>query len=478
MSKIGVLDLNVIVFQIGRQNFAFSLDNVKEIIKVPSITPVPLTKNHVAGLINLRGEVIPVLNLKEKYKIDSYVKSEDARIIVIEKSGFKMGVLVDKVLNISSIDQSQLSECKITTLDEIKAVIKQKEEEKLITFIDSDKIFEESYELAVFQKVNVEAGSSKIEENELKISRQERYILAAIDNQNYALNISDIQEIIRFADFSTIPSESDEILGVINLRNEIIPIVNIQKLLKVQNKETDDETKIVIANHSNMKFGFVVDRILSVISVNDEDIKKLPTIANYEDIFEGSIKSDDKMFIIINVKKIFDKVSSAIYEEFKNQGEEALEMVRTNEEKQVVLFELNNQKFAIDIQKVKEINRIPNIVKVPNEKGYLKGIANLRGDVIAIVDLCLLLYGEETQLNDSSRVIIVELKGERFGILAKKVLSVSKVAIENIVEVDQSFEDEEIKEKFSNLDIKYIKAIIKQNDDLIIQIDPEIIIEE
>lgn len=44
MSKIGTLDLNVIVFQIGKQNFAFSLDNVKEIIKVPSITPVPLTK--------------------------------------------------------------------------------------------------------------------------------------------------------------------------------------------------------------------------------------------------------------------------------------------------------------------------------------------------------------------------------------------------------------------------------------------------
>lgn len=96
MSKIGTLDLNVIVFQIGKQNFAFSLDNVKEIIKVPSITPVPLTKSHVAGLINLRGDVIPVLNLREKYRIESYIKSEDARIIIIEKNNVKLVCLLTR----------------------------------------------------------------------------------------------------------------------------------------------------------------------------------------------------------------------------------------------------------------------------------------------------------------------------------------------------------------------------------------------
>ena len=194
--------------------------------------------------------------------------------------------------------------------------------------------------------------------------------------------------------------------------------------------------------------------------------------------FSGTIKSDDKMYIILNIEKLFEKVSNAIYEEIKNQKEEAVEMVKTGDEKQVVLFELNNQKFAIDIQKVKEINRIPSIIKVPNEKRYLRGIANLRGDVIAIIDLCSLLYGEETQLNESSRVIIVEQRGERFGILAKKVLSVSKVSAENVVEVEQTLEDEHMQEKLSSLDIKYIKAVIKQNDDLIIQIDPDIILEK
>ncbi|ADQ45310.1 CheW protein [Caldicellulosiruptor kronotskyensis 2002] len=478
MSKIGTLDLNVIVFQIGKQNFAFSLDNVKEIIKVPSITPVPLTKSHVAGLINLRGDVIPVLNLREKYGIESYIKSEDARIIIIEKNNVKIGMLVDKVLNISSIDQSQVNECKVTTIEEVKAVIKQKEEDKLITFIDTDKILEENLELSVFQKINIESSISKTEETEQKVLKQERYILVQIDGQNYALNIANIQEIIRFSDFSTVPSESEDILGIINLRNEIIPIINIQKLLKAESKEIDDETKIIIAYNSGFKFGFIVDKILSVISVNEYEIKPLPTIANYKDIFTGTIKSDERMFIILGINKIFEKVSSAIYEEIKNQGEEALEMLKTSDEKQVVLFEINNQKFAIDIQKVKEINRIPSIVKVPNEKVYLKGIANLRGDIIAIIDLGILLYGEETQINDSSRVIIVELRGERFGILAKKVLSVSKVSAENIIEVDNSIEDDQMQEKLSNLDIKYIKAIIKHNDDLIIQIDPEIILEE
>jgi len=142
-SHLGVLDKTIVVFQIGNQNFALSLDNVKEIIKVPVITPVPLTKSYLAGLINLRGEIVPVLNLKEKYKIESFI-NDDARIIIIEKDSKKSGLLVDKVLNINQIEDAQLNDCRVATLDEIKAVIKQKDQEKLITLIDSNKILEES----------------------------------------------------------------------------------------------------------------------------------------------------------------------------------------------------------------------------------------------------------------------------------------------------------------------------------------------
>lgn len=478
MSRVEVLDLNVIVFQIGKQNFAFSLDNVKEIIKVPVITPVPLTKSYVAGLINLRGEVIPVLNLREKYKIDNITKSEDARIIVIEKNNVKIGILVDKVLNITNIEQSQLNECKITSLEEVKAIIKQKQDERLVTFIDTGKIFKEGFEFAIFQKIGLENSNLNEDEKKRKLSKQERYILLRISDQNYALNIANIQEIIRFVEFSSVPSDSNDILGIVNLRNEIIPIVNIQKFLKLKEQKIGEETKIIIANCAGTKFGFVVDKILSVVSADEEDIKPIPTVVNFENVFEGTIKIDDNLYIILDIQKLFERFSSSIRKEIENQGEEALEMVSTGGEKQIVLFDLNGQKFAIDIQRVKEINRIPTVVKVPNDKNYLKGIANLRGEVIAIVDLCTLLYGEETELGDFSRVIIVELKGEKYGILAKKVLSVLKVSEKDIIEIEQGFDDEQMKEKISSLDIRYIKSIIKQGEDLIIQIEPDIILEE
>jgi purine-binding chemotaxis protein CheW len=88
----------VVVFKLGQEEFGANIETVKEIRKMDDqkITPVPKTKEFVAGIVNLRGKIIPVLDLRVRFGMEK-TTSEDNRIIVIEVQNEVCGVVVDAV---------------------------------------------------------------------------------------------------------------------------------------------------------------------------------------------------------------------------------------------------------------------------------------------------------------------------------------------------------------------------------------------
>jgi len=93
-----LMDKQVVVFKLGQEEFGANIETVKEIRKMDDqkITPVPKTKEFVAGIVNLRGKIIPVLDLRVRFGMGK-TTSEDNRIIVIEVQNEVCGVVVDAV---------------------------------------------------------------------------------------------------------------------------------------------------------------------------------------------------------------------------------------------------------------------------------------------------------------------------------------------------------------------------------------------
>lgn len=107
-----------LTFKVGKEIYGLRLNQAKEIIKPPKITSVPNTENYILGVINLRGQVVPVINLKNKLGLTDDItvdidQDKSKKIVVININGMLIGVYVDgvnEVINISVEDIEGVSE--------------------------------------------------------------------------------------------------------------------------------------------------------------------------------------------------------------------------------------------------------------------------------------------------------------------------------------------------------------------------------
>ncbi len=95
-------------FSLGEEDYAIPLLSVKEVIAVPEITPIPFSPSHFLGIMNLRGQVISVIDLRAKLQIKSQKSSETA-IIICDLSPLCLGVVVDSINSVLAPTQEELS---------------------------------------------------------------------------------------------------------------------------------------------------------------------------------------------------------------------------------------------------------------------------------------------------------------------------------------------------------------------------------
>lgn len=93
----------LVVFQLGNETYGVDIAIVREIIRMQSITPVPRTPDFVEGVINLRGKVIPVIDLHKRFELPCGDETNDTRIIVVEVGEITVGMIVDSVSEVLRI---------------------------------------------------------------------------------------------------------------------------------------------------------------------------------------------------------------------------------------------------------------------------------------------------------------------------------------------------------------------------------------
>lgn len=92
-----------LTFYLGTEEYGIEILKVQEIIGVLPITPVPRTPHFIKGVINLRGHIIPVVDIRLKLTMPETAQTEETCIIVVKAHGLEMGIVVDRVSEVSDI---------------------------------------------------------------------------------------------------------------------------------------------------------------------------------------------------------------------------------------------------------------------------------------------------------------------------------------------------------------------------------------
>jgi purine-binding chemotaxis protein CheW len=137
---------------------------------------------------------------------------------------------------------------------------------------------------------------------------------------------------------------------------------------------------------------------------------------------------------------------------------------------QLVIFQLGVEEFGVEIMQVQEIIRMPDITRIPQSPEYVEGVINLRGKIIVVINLDTRFGLELKELDENSRIIIVEVGGSVVGMIVDSVSEVLRIPAANVEPAPEIIK--------AKIHADYLKGVGKLDDRLLILLDLEKVLTE
>jgi purine-binding chemotaxis protein CheW len=129
-----------------------------------------------------------------------------------------------------------------------------------------------------------------------------QYIVLRFDSEQYGIDITYIDNIVRLQPITRVPHTQSYFLGVINLRGEIIPVMSLRKKFELPDKENTNATRILIVKVDGNKIGILVDEIREVVTLTEEDTEKLGSETNDIKAYITAVgKYNESLISILNI---------------------------------------------------------------------------------------------------------------------------------------------------------------------------------
>lgn len=129
-----------------------------------------------------------------------------------------------------------------------------------------------------------------------------------IGDEEYAVPILSIQEIIKPFPWTRVPQVPKYVLGVFNLRGSVIPLIDLRLKFGLPSKKQSDDTRFIVMRDGDDVAGFVIDRLTMAIRIKKENVGPPPDTVNGDDtIIDGVGKQEDKIITILKVKKLLQR---------------------------------------------------------------------------------------------------------------------------------------------------------------------------
>jgi purine-binding chemotaxis protein CheW len=135
-----------------------------------------------------------------------------------------------------------------------------------------------------------------------------KYVIFKLNKEYYGVPINQVISIERMQKFTRIPNGPHYVKGVINLRGEVIPIIDLRDKLNMEIKEIDNNSRIIIVSNEDIVAGLIVDSSSEVLEISRENVDKPPNTAenDYMEYIYGIGKSGEKLVILLDLSRILE----------------------------------------------------------------------------------------------------------------------------------------------------------------------------
>jgi purine-binding chemotaxis protein CheW len=481
---------NLLIFRIAGESFGLRLATVAEIIRLPDLARMPLVPPSLHGLANLRGIVLPIVSLRALLHLPDVEPNEQARVIVI-RGDAPVGFVVDRVdrLTTFAADQLEQDDVGAGTTDPalLDGVIKGAEGESTTKLLDPSRLLSGQFtQLGVSAKrassATVTISTQAASPGQALVSLLSLYL----GRQEYALPLDRVVEIVSLPDHvSELPRPETAVLGVITLRDRLLPLVSMRALLGLPlESQREQRSKVVVLSMGDSVVGVGADTTREILRVEPDKVDPAPALltrgegdAEISSIcrLDGgrrliALLSPDRLFRSELVRRILAEEGSASEPELQPEAS-------TMADEQFIVFRLGNQDYGVPIAAVSEIARPPaHITRLPKAPAFIDGVMNLRGSVVPIVDLRRRFDLSTAEHAASQRILMLAAGGVIAGFLVDSVSEVMKVQADAICPAPElSLDQMRLISRVINLEVNGRMILLVDPAQLLDQVEADVL---
>lgn len=445
-----------LVFEAGGMRCALPLSRVREVVRCPALTRMPLSPDGLEGLANLRGTVTAVVGLRRVLGLPDAGTGEAARILVVEGDSPE-GLLVDRLLGILDVEPSLIeaggdADAPVPQ-DHLAGFLRGGEGEPATLILDADRILRS----ALAPRARPFSGGTgpaaaahpPLAAAQAAAQAHERQLISfEVDGQEYALPIGRVREIVRMPEaVSRIPHARDHHLGVVSLRGRLLPLVSLQALLDLPGVPLDRRARVVVAAlDGDVMVGLVVEAVRDVLRVREDVTDAVPALFGQEtgEDIEAICRLDGGRRLV-SILSAGNLMRSDVLARALEAGAARRETAREEQAvdgpghetdrdvEKFVVFRLGRERYGLPVRAVDEIVRTPDeLIHVPGAPAHVAGVVNRRGTVLPVVDLHRRFGLPGAPAPGRSHVVVLTVGQTRAGLLvdaATGVLAIPARAI-------------------------------------------------
>ena len=444
-----------VVFHSGGEMFAALLSQVKEIIRVPDVVRMPLSPTALRGLANLRGMVLPVLDLRHLFGLPPVAADDASRVVVLDQ-GHPVGLMVDRVANVVTIDPARIEPVSrvqgTIDTDLLTGMIKDADGKTIVMILDVARTIGRT-----FARIEATGGRPAIaglpERTEaardvVDVVDEDQLVSFEVCGQEYAFPISDVQEVVQLPEAIThVPGVPAHVVGVTTLRNRLLPLVSLRTLFGLEPRAFVESNKVVVVSlpgegGDRMSVGVVMDRVKAVLRVDRRLVEAVPASLGQQG-GRGEIRAicrlenGQRLVSVLSAEGMFDREELRVLRAGQNDPavtgepqEGTAEMADLPaEDAQYVIFRLMDEEYGVPVEAVQEIVRVPDqLTRVPRTPDFVEGVVNLRGTVLPVIDQRRRFGLEEAARSDRQRIMVFTIHDQQTGFIVDSVSEVRRIA--------------------------------------------------
>jgi purine-binding chemotaxis protein CheW len=281
-------ELQLVSFSVADQEYALTIDEVEEIVQVPStIVRVPRSDSHVIGLMTLRSRLLPLVSLRHMLELASKDINEQSRIVVVCAGGASVGIVVDRVNEVLRVARSDLDDLpgllkREQTGDEISGICRLNGGQRLVSIISARNLFRNS---TIREALTTMTNENAKEEVAATIEPDtadddEQVVVFLLNKEEFGVPIKSVQEIVRVPEELThVPKAPGYVEGLINLRGAVLPVIDLRQRLGLARLPRADGQRIMVFLIRGLRTGFIVDSVAEVLKIPRSAIVATPRFA-------------------------------------------------------------------------------------------------------------------------------------------------------------------------------------------------------